>query len=75
MHIYIYMYIHMYTFIHTYIYICIYIRTCVLLCVAIQKTSINVGLCISRTNAYSQWNLFDKAFHRIYHCGNETIRW
>ena len=33
-----------------------------------------VGLGISWTNADSQWNTVYNAFHRIFCCGNETIR-
>jgi len=33
-----------------------------------------VGLGISRTNSYSQWNPVYKVFHRIRCRGNETIR-
>ena len=36
--------------------------------------SFKVGLGISRTNVDSQWNLVYNAFHRIFCCGNETIR-
>ena len=32
-----------------------------------------MGLGISRTNAYSQWNPVFNAFYRIFGCGNETI--
>jgi len=35
---------------------------------------VKVGLGISRTNADSQWNPVYNAFHRIFCCGNETIR-
>jgi len=37
---------------------------------------LKVGLVISRTNALtdSQWNPVYKAFHRIFSCGNDTIR-
>ena len=35
---------------------------------------VKVGLDISRTNADSQWNPAYNAFHRIFCCGNETIR-
>jgi len=35
---------------------------------------IKVGLGISRTSADSQWNPVYNAFHRIFCCGNETIR-
>ena len=38
------------------------------------ETFIKVGLGISRTNADSQWNPVYNAFHRIFCCGNETIR-
>jgi len=37
-------------------------------------TKFKVGLGISRTNADSQWNPAYNAFHRIFCCGNETIR-
>jgi len=39
-----------------------------------SKVYIKVGLGISRTNADSQWNPVYNAFHRIFCCGNETIR-
>jgi len=35
---------------------------------------IKVGLVISRTNADSQWNPVYNVIHRIFCCGNETIR-
>jgi len=35
---------------------------------------LKVGFGISRTNADSQWNPVYNAFHRIFCCGNETIR-
>ena len=37
--------------------------------------TLKVRLGISRTNADSQWNLVYNVFHRIFCCGNETIRW
>jgi len=35
---------------------------------------LKVGLGISRTNADSEWNPVYNTFHRIFGCGNETIR-
>jgi len=35
---------------------------------------VNVGLGISRTNVDSQGNPVYNAFHRIFGCGNETLR-
>jgi len=38
------------------------------------RSILKVGLGISRTNADSQWNPVYNVFHRIFGCGNETIR-
>jgi len=43
-------------------------------CSALQNSRIKVRLSISRTNADSHWNPVYNAFHRIFCCGNETIR-
>jgi len=70
----------------SFIYVCVFVLMYFWFCVHTHKHSIfsifififlsscKVGLVISRTNAYSQWNPAYNAFHRIFCCGNETIR-
>jgi len=38
------------------------------------RPKLKVGLGICRTNADFQWNTVYNVFHRIFCCGNETIR-
>jgi len=43
--------------------------------VLFPQQNFKVGLCISPTNADSQWNPFYNVFHRNFCYVNETIRW